>query len=521
MTTFIYGTKNPAKLQSMKNCLAPLNIQIVGLNEIGADIPDVGENGSTPLENARIKALAYYAALKRPVFACDSGLYIDGLPEEKQPGIHVRIVGGKRLNDDEMVEHYAGIANALGGKAVARYKNAICLVMGESEIYEHFGDDISGDEFCLVDKPHEKRIDGFPLDCISVHIETGEYYYWHDRDNDAGMMFKGFQAFFRRVLEDKMFNNVQNRLSEPTLRHLISGCLFDSSSAGIDDALARYEGEQFYAWEVDGKPMGICGFRIFRDKLEICHIAVSENAHGKGYGNAMIAALRDKYNMSIQAETDDDAVDFYRKCGFEATAINKQYGDNTVRRWICVLETDEQRRSRIYPIILSTYNPEWPEWYEEEKANLERLIGAENISRISHFGSTSVPDLTAKPTVDILIEIKNDTDLEALIAALPSQDYICLRQEGNSLSEHDLVMIIKGYLSDGFAEKVYHIHVRHAADWDELQFRDYLIAHPETAAEYAALKRGLFANYERDRDGYTDAKGAFILKVTEMAKEGK
>ena len=66
MTTFIYGTKNPAKLQSMKNCLAPLNIQIVGLNEIGADIPDVGENGSTPLENARIKALAYYAALKRP-----------------------------------------------------------------------------------------------------------------------------------------------------------------------------------------------------------------------------------------------------------------------------------------------------------------------------------------------------------------------------------------------------------------------------------------------------------------------
>ena len=427
-------------------------------------------------------------------------------------------VDGKRLSDDEMVEHYSGIAKQLGGKAVARYKHAICLVMGKSEIYEHFGDDISGDEFCFVDKPHEKRIEGFPLDCISVHIETGEYYYWHDRDNDAGMMFKGFQAFFRKVLEDKVFNNVQNRLSEPTIRHLISGCLFDSSSAGIDDALTRYEGEQFYAWEENGEPMGICGFRVLQDKLEICHIAVSENARGRGCGSAMIAALHSKYNMSIQAETDDDAIGFYRKCGFEATAINKQYGDNTVRRWVCVLETDDQRRARIYPNILSEYNPAWPEWYAEEKTNLERLIGADNIARISHFGSTSVPGLTAKPTVDILLEIKEDTDIEELIAVLPSPEHICLRREGNSLSEHDLVMILKGYLSDGFAEKVYHIHVRYSGDYDELYFRDYLITHPEAAAEYAMLKRGLLGNYEHDRDGYTNAKGGFIKKITEKAR---
>ena len=379
-------------------------------------------------------------------------------------------------------------------------------------------DDISGDEFCFVDKPHEKRIEGFPLDCISVHIETGEYYYWHDRDNDAGMMFKGFQAFFRKILEDKVFNNVQNRLSESTIRHLISGCLFDSSSAGIDDALTRYEGEQFYAWEENGEPMGICGFRVLLDKLEICHIAVSENARGRGCGSTMIAALHSKYNMSIQAETDDDAIGFYRKCGFEATAINKQFGDNTVRRWVCVLETDDQRRARIYPIILSEYNPAWPEWYVEEKANLERLIGADNIARISHFGSTSVPGLTAKPTVDILLEIKEDTDIEELIAALPSPEYICLRREGNSLSEHDLVMILKGYLSDGFAEKVYHIHVRYSGDYDELYFRDYLITHPEAAAGYAALKRGLLTNYEHDRDGYTDAKGEFIKEITEKAR---
>lgn len=199
--TFIYGTNNPAKLQTMKDCLAPLSIHIIGLKEYGVTVPDVEENGNTPLENARIKALAYYAALKCPVFACDSGLYINGLSEDRQPGVHVRMVGGKRLSDDEMIEYYTGIAKMLGGKAVARYKNAICLVKNESEIYEHFGDDISGDEFCFVDKPHEKRIEGFPLDSISVHIQTGEYFYWRNKDNDAGMTFNGFQQFFRRVLD--------------------------------------------------------------------------------------------------------------------------------------------------------------------------------------------------------------------------------------------------------------------------------------------------------------------------------
>ena len=64
-------------------------------------------------------------------------------------------------------------------------------------------------------------------------------------------------------------------------------------------------------------------------------------------------------------------------------------------------ETDKERQARIYPIVLSEYNPDWPLWYAEEKANLERLIGAESIEKISHFGSTVVLGLAAKPTVDI------------------------------------------------------------------------------------------------------------------------
>ena len=176
-------------------------------------------------------------------------------------------------------------------------------------------------------------------------------------------------------------------------------------------------------------------------------------------------------------------------------------------------ETDQERRTRIYPIILSKYNPAWSKWYAEEKENLERLIGKSNIVRISHYGSTAVPGLTAKPTVDILLEIAETTCIEELMTLMPNE-YICLRKENNPIPEHDKVMFLKGYTDTGFADRVFHIHVRNPGDWEELYFRDYLIAHPEVAAEYAELKRNLLIDYEHNRDSYTAAKGSFIKEYT-------
>lgn len=71
------------------------------------------------MENAKRKALHYYRALQRPVFSEDSGLYIQGLPKEEQPGVFVRRVGGRTLTDEEIRAHYKGIAKRLGGKCLA------------------------------------------------------------------------------------------------------------------------------------------------------------------------------------------------------------------------------------------------------------------------------------------------------------------------------------------------------------------------------------------------------------------
>lgn len=177
--------------------------------------------------------------------------------------------------------------------------------------------------------------------------------------------------------------------------------------------------------------------------------------------------------------------------------------------------TDEER-AKLFPVILNEYNPAWPQWFAEEKERLIRLIGIENIIRITHIGSTAVPGLIAKPTIDVLLEIPENTDINKLIASLPGDEYICLRQQ--TIPSLDCIMFLKGYKQDGFAGRVYHIHVRYPGDWDEVHFCDYLIAHPEAANSYATLKQGLQEQFEHDRDGYTHAKGEFIKAVSKRAK---
>lgn len=200
----LYGTGNPAKLESMRSRLAQLDIELLGLQDLkaeGKSIPEVPEDGDTPLENARQKAQAYYKAFGMPVFSCDSGLYFDNVPDEIQPGVHVRNVNGKCLTDDEMIAYYAGLAQTYGDLK-ARYKNAICFVKDEEHIYEAMEPSMESEMFLLTARPHSTiRKEGFPLDSLSVDCKTGKYYYDLPPVRlDQVAVEDGFLEFFRRVL---------------------------------------------------------------------------------------------------------------------------------------------------------------------------------------------------------------------------------------------------------------------------------------------------------------------------------
>lgn len=76
----------------------------------------------------------------------------------------------------------------------------------------------------------------------------------------------------------------------------------------------------------------------------------------------------------------------------------------------------------------------------------------------------------------------------------------------------------KGYTPEGYANKVFHIHFHRIGDNNEILFRDYLIAHPDTAREYERLKMSLLPKYRNDRDGYTEAKAAFVKQIVELGR---
>lgn len=195
----VYGTNNPAKLSAMRSRLAGLNIELIGLEETDKEIPVVEEKSKNPIENAKQKAFAYYKALKEPVFSCDTGLYFDNTPEKVQPGVHVRNINGKCLNDDEMITYYSGLAKEYGN-LVAQYRNAICLILDENHIYSAMEESLASEPFIITSKPHPQRQAGFPIDSISIDIKTGKYYFDLDNKEVDTNVENGFFKFIKKYI---------------------------------------------------------------------------------------------------------------------------------------------------------------------------------------------------------------------------------------------------------------------------------------------------------------------------------
>lgn len=168
---------------------------------------------------------------------------------------------------------------------------------------------------------------------------------------------------------------------------------------------------------------------------------------------------------------------------------------------------------QLFPVFLVDHSEKWKSLYEEERSTVCSLISGNRISRISHIGSTAIPKIRAKNIIDILVEVNNISDLEESCSALTANGWRCMSKTERRIS------LNKGYTENGFAEKVFHLHLRLAGDNDELYFRDYMTEHAEAAEEYEALKLSLIKKFEHDRDGYTEAKTEFIKKYTVIAKE--
>lgn len=160
----------------------------------------------------------------------------------------------------------------------------------------------------------------------------------------------------------------------------------------------------------------------------------------------------------------------------------------------------------LFPIVLVAHDSRWHIWAQEEMELLSALL-VDFRPTATHIGSTAIPSIMAKPTVDILIEVNPDRDWTPIREILESRGYICMSESPGRMSFN------KGYTPEGYADRVFHIHVHAHGDNDEIYFRDYLRAHPDSAREYEVLKLSLLPEYQHNRDGYTNAKASFVKHI--------
>jgi GrpB-like predicted nucleotidyltransferase (UPF0157 family) len=166
-------------------------------------------------------------------------------------------------------------------------------------------------------------------------------------------------------------------------------------------------------------------------------------------------------------------------------------------------------------VEIVAYDPRWPLLFDQEAKRLLAVLDSSSILGLEHFGSTAVPDLSAKPIIDILIAVRSLTDAKAsFVQALRNLDYVYWADNPRK----DRMFFVKGMPPFG-STRSHHVHVTelHGEMWQRLAFRDYLRIHPEEAETYQRLKTRLAGEHQTDREAYTDAKASYIETVMRKA----
>ena len=186
------------------------------------------------------------------------------------------------------------------------------------------------------------------------------------------------------------------------------------------------------------------------------------------------------------------------------------------------IDSLKERINRVVQeeVVIVPSNPDWPKMFEEEKNHLASCLPHDSIKRIEHFGSTAIPSLSAKPIIDMLVEVTSlDETKKSIVPILLAQgyDYFWRPTHGEDGPPFYAWFIKR----DAQGNRTHHIHMVENGfeHWERLLFRDYLIEHPRLLQEYQQLKLLLADKYFHDRVAYTNAKENFIEKTTLQAKE--
>jgi Uncharacterized conserved protein len=160
------------------------------------------------------------------------------------------------------------------------------------------------------------------------------------------------------------------------------------------------------------------------------------------------------------------------------------------------------------------YDRKWREAFEAESKLVAASLGGNTFS-IHHIGSTSIPNIYAKPVIDILVEVIDIQDVDLYTTEMSTLGYEVMGEFGipdRRYFRKDNEIGIRTHQIHAFQKGCVQI-TRHLA------FRDYMIAHPEEAEKYSELKRKLVELYAGDPESYIDGKDAFIQEIDRRAAQ--
>lgn len=167
----LFATNNPSKVRFYGSDLKDKGLELLTIRDLDKKV-EVDENGKDPLENAIIKAKAYYELTGFWTIAVDDGLYFDNLNASLQPGTHVRRVNGKELNDEEMIEYYTALVdkNGVNGELTGYFLKSVAIII-DGELFTH--------SYKLnktfTSRVSDVRNEGYPLDSITFDKEFNKF----------------------------------------------------------------------------------------------------------------------------------------------------------------------------------------------------------------------------------------------------------------------------------------------------------------------------------------------------------
>lgn len=160
----------------------------------------------------------------------------------------------------------------------------------------------------------------------------------------AKQIFMGITSLSRQTTEcENLFKDINNLIEETEIKDLIGHCIFPDPDK-LDKVIAQYKSKsdlRLYGIVVENQVVGIVGYKqLSSDIIEIQHISVNPQYRGGGYGRGLIfELLNTEKPAKITAETDGDAVDFYRRIGFEINSLGEKYPG--VERYLCSYLVDD------------------------------------------------------------------------------------------------------------------------------------------------------------------------------------